>query len=204
MSCLVHLATVVSRKEQAERSRALLVATALEMFVERGYEQTSIADILEEAGMAKGALYHHFPDGKRSLFAAVVDVVDHDLHEAFEEIIGEIESPLEQIVRGMGALLELASDRAFGRIVLIEAAAVMPGAWEGGSEYQLLRANLERAMELGEIEACPLDSTAAALFGAARRSADHVARSSNPRQAAAQSMAVLEKLIDGLRPRPAP
>lgn len=190
---------MVTRREQAEQSRARLIAIALELFVEQGYDATSVSQILDKAGMARGALYHHFPDGKKSLFEAVVHVVDHRLHEGFDQLIATIESPIEQILTGMDLVLELATDRDFGRIILIEAAIVMPGAWAEGSEYVLLRHNLERAVELGEIRPIPLDATSSALYGAARRSADFVARSDDPATAATECGAVLRAIVDGLR-----
>ena len=142
---------VTSRREQAERSRALLVSIALDLFVSQGYEATSIAQIQEQANMARRALYHHFPDGKLSLFNAVVDLVDQQLHDGFERIMNDIDSPVEQIVAGFDLVLDLATDPVFARIILIEAAVVMPGASTDGSEFQLLQHNLELAMTNGEL-----------------------------------------------------
>ncbi len=159
-----------------------------------------MSQILDEAKMARGALYHHFPDGKKSLFAAVVDVVDHQLHEGFEQILATIESPIEQILAGVDLVLELATDRDFGRIILIEAATVMPGAWAEGSEFMLLRHNLARAMEIGEIRELPLDATASIIYGAARRSADYVARSPEPTRSAIEAKDVLRAIVTGLQP----
>jgi AcrR family transcriptional regulator len=194
-----HTWFVSSRKEQAERSRALFVDTALRLFVDQGYEATPISQILEEADMAKGALYHHFPDGKKQLFVEVVDVVDHQLHEGFDHILETITSPVEQIAAGFDLLLHLASDREFARIILIEAAAVMPGAWTAGSEFLLLQNTLRRAMEAGEIRTMPLDAATSTLYGAARRAADFVAQASEPAEAANDCSAVLHALLNGLR-----
>lgn len=188
-----------TRKEQAARSRKLLVEVALRLFVEQGYEATSVGQILEEAEMARGALYHHFPDGKKQLFVEVVDVVDHQLHEGFDAILDQTESPIEQIVAGFDILLRLAADRTFARIILIEAAAVMPGAWTDGSEFLLLRDALERAIAAGEMRPLPLDAAASTIYGAARRAADFVARSSDPAAAAVDCSQVLVSLLEGLR-----
>src|SRR5262245_41601991 len=49
------------RERQAEATRQLLVSVARELFAERGYADTSIEDIIQRAGVARGALYHHFP-----------------------------------------------------------------------------------------------------------------------------------------------
>ena len=192
-------ASVTTRKEQAAQSRARLVDTALRLFVTQGYAATSVTQILEQAEMARGALYHHFPDGKQQLFVAVVDVVDHQLHEGFEDILEHIDSPFEQIEAGFALLLRLASDPTFARIILIEAAAVMPGAWTQGSEFVLLRDALSRSVSAGEIRTMPLDATAATLYGAARRAADFVATATDPAAAAIDCRAVLTTLLRGLR-----
>ena len=190
---------MATRKEQAARSRGHLVDTALRLFVDRGYEATSVAQILEQTDMARGALYHHFPEGKRQLFLEVIDVVDHQLHEGFEEILGSVPSPVEQIAAGFDLLLRLAADRTFARIVLIEAAAVFPGAWTDGSEFLLLQDRLRAAMEAGEIRPMPLAAATSTLYGAARRAADFVARAEDPAGAAAECREVLRTLLDGLR-----
>jgi AcrR family transcriptional regulator len=191
---------VTTRKEQAAQSRARLVEVALRLFVEQGYEDTPVSQILDEAEMARGALYHYFPEGKKQLFVEVVDVVDHQLHEGFEHVVDTIDSPVEQIRAAFDVLLRLATDRSFARIILIEAATVMPGAWTSGSEFRALRATLRQAMDAGEVRSMPLEATTSVLYGAARRAADFVARSEDPEQAAKDCSEALHVLLDGLRP----
>ena len=188
-----------SRQEQAAQSRSKLIAIALDRFVEDGYNATSIASILDEAGMAKGALYHHFPDGKVGLFRAVCDLLDEDFHHGLDEILESGDGPVEQILAGFDVLLQLASRRDFARVMLIEANIVLPGEWEEASEYQLLRDALDRAMKAGEINEAPLDALTSLVFGAGRRSADFVARSKDPKTAAKESQQVFATLIEGLR-----
>jgi len=194
-----HTDPMTTRKEQAASSRALLVDTALRLFVDQGYEATPVSQILDEADMARGALYHHFPDGKKQLFVEVVDVVDHQLHEGFDLIATTITSPVEQIGAGFDLLLRLASDRDFARIILIEAATVMPGAWTAGSEFVLLRDALDRAVAAGELRPMPLDAATATIYGAARRAADFVARADDPARSATECREMLQAIIDGLR-----
>ena len=45
----------------AEDTRERLVGTAMQLFSEKGYESTSVADILRAAGANSGSLYHFFP-----------------------------------------------------------------------------------------------------------------------------------------------
>jgi TetR/AcrR family transcriptional regulator, lmrAB and yxaGH operons repressor len=56
-----------------DRSRAALIETAATLFRRRGYAATGLNQILDEAGVKPGSLYHHFPQGKQQLAAAVVD-----------------------------------------------------------------------------------------------------------------------------------
>lgn len=188
------------REEQAARSRSHLVDVALRLFVEQGYSATPIAQILDEAGMSRGALYHHFPGGKQDLFVAVADDADHLLHEGFDAVLSEVTSPVEQIAAGIDVLLGMAANPVFARIVLVEAAVVMPGAWTGGEEFVLLRDALERAVAAGELRPLPLDAVAYALYGAARRAADFVATAADPSAAAEECSIALHLLLDGLRP----
>lgn len=56
-----------------DRSRAALVEKAATLFRRQGYAATGLNQILDEAGAKPGSLYHHFPQGKQQLAAAVVD-----------------------------------------------------------------------------------------------------------------------------------
>jgi AcrR family transcriptional regulator len=47
-----------------------LVAAALELFAERGYENTTVIDIAQRAGLTKSTFYLHFPDKREVLFGA--------------------------------------------------------------------------------------------------------------------------------------
>jgi TetR/AcrR family transcriptional repressor of nem operon len=53
-------------------TRSRLVRTAMQLFWEKGYASTSIADLLQQAQVNSGSLYHFFP-GKQDLLLAVLD-----------------------------------------------------------------------------------------------------------------------------------
>jgi TetR/AcrR family transcriptional regulator, lmrAB and yxaGH operons repressor len=55
------------------RTKVRLITTATRLFMQRGYDGTGLAEILSEAGVPKGSLYHHFPDGKADLACAAAD-----------------------------------------------------------------------------------------------------------------------------------
>ena len=54
--------------------RAEMITAAHQLFYTKGYENTSINDIINTVGVSKGAFYHHF-DSKQAVMMAVVDVL---------------------------------------------------------------------------------------------------------------------------------
>jgi AcrR family transcriptional regulator len=60
------------RYEKSEQTRELILATALRLFVERGFFATSVHDIRRAAGLSIGSIYHHFPS-KEAVAQALYD-----------------------------------------------------------------------------------------------------------------------------------
>ncbi len=60
------------RHQQRRASLENLVAAGLYLFVSRGYEQTTVDQIADRAGLTKGAVYFHF-DSKEALLLALLD-----------------------------------------------------------------------------------------------------------------------------------
>ncbi len=85
------------RKRQPERRRAALLDSAEALFSGKGYERTTVADIMEAAGVSKGGFYHHFAS-KDELFVAVLDRRVARYAEMLAEIAADLEkSPLERL-----------------------------------------------------------------------------------------------------------
>ena len=59
-------------KEQAEQTRQHLMETALNVFNQVGYEEARLGDIADEAGVTRGAIYHHFGN-KAGLLTALIE-----------------------------------------------------------------------------------------------------------------------------------
>lgn len=90
-------------------TRAALVDAALDLFGSQGFHATSVKQIADQAGLTKGALYHHFAS-KDELLREIHDVyVDHELAE-FERVLEEYDDPreqLEQLIHSVLASVEL-------------------------------------------------------------------------------------------------
>ena len=73
----------------AGRKGALILDTARQMFLERGYDATSLDDVAAASGVSKTTVYNNFED-KEGLFSAVVLTVT----ERAERIISELAATL--------------------------------------------------------------------------------------------------------------
>lgn len=63
----------VARNKYPEETINQILTVALNLFIQKGYEQTSIQDIINElGGLTKGAIYHHYKS-KEEIFQAVTD-----------------------------------------------------------------------------------------------------------------------------------
>ena len=72
--------------------RAQLLAIAAEMFATRGYSQTTVRDIADEAGILSGSLYHHF-DSKEAMLTEILRDFMGNLLQEITDIAEAEDSP---------------------------------------------------------------------------------------------------------------
>ena len=187
-----------------EATRHALLATARELFGAKGYAETSLDEIVHASGVTKGALYHHF-SGKESLFLAVFESVKQEL----SRIVAEAQmppEPWESLLAGCRTFIEVHTDPAVQRIVLLDARSVL--SWEAWHEVDskwgtvILRAALRRVTNHGIIRPEPLNSLAAILSGALTEACMLVANAEDPDAARAEAIGVIERLLRGLQVAP--
>ncbi|KQH76838.1 TetR family transcriptional regulator [Mycobacterium gordonae] len=80
-----------------DRSRAALIDTAATLFRRQGYAATGLNQILEEAGVKPGSLYHHFPQGKQQLAAAAVDTTGSAIEQLLRQLLAT-DKPVSDVV----------------------------------------------------------------------------------------------------------
>lgn len=189
------------RIEKGKATRDRLIAAARDAFGRHGYEAASVAEILESAGVAKGALYHHF-DTKAALFDAVLDRVVEEIAEAADDRARGAPDPAARLKAGCGAWLEMTLDPGIQRIVLLDAAAVV--GWtrmrEIDDRHTLsgMRRNLERiARRSGGFDA-DIDLLAHMVLAAVNEAALFIARADDPHAALAVGRRSVDTLIDRL------
>lgn len=67
------------RNKYPEETEQIILDAALKLFIENGYEQTTILDIVDEmGGLTRGAFYHHFKT-KEEVFFALTDKLFNDI-----------------------------------------------------------------------------------------------------------------------------
>ena len=192
---------VDGRIEKGKATRAAIVAAARELFGEHGYDGTSIDAILRAIGMARGALYHHFPN-KEALFDAVLDAEIAAIAKASANAARAARDPVESLRAGCGAWLRLALDPAVQRITLIDSPAVVGWTrWRELDELHTLgglRSNIRHIARDGRIPADQVDLIANMLLAAVSEAALLIAKSDHPRRALKSGLAALDTLIDRL------
>ena len=88
---------MINQVSQASDTRTRLVLAAMQLFWEKGYNSTSIADVLHTAKVNSGSLYHFFP-GKSDLLAAVLDMYQEGIRPMLlEPAWAGVSDPVEQI-----------------------------------------------------------------------------------------------------------
>lgn len=188
--------------ERAEATRNALVAAARQLFVERGYHDTSTEEIVALARVGtRGALYHHFTD-KRALFVAVFEAVEEDLVAAAGAQLVE-GPPLDVLRNGLLGFLDASLTPEVQRILLIEGPAVL--GWQEWraieARYGLggIQAMLELAVADGSLPEQPLEVLAHLLLATADEAALFIANAEDPPVARDQAVAAMDRLLTGLR-----
>jgi AcrR family transcriptional regulator len=174
------------RRSQSERraaTRRALLDAGRELFAERGFAAAGQEDIVERAGMTRGALSHHFGT-KQALFRAVVESLETDLAERIAEAAMRGDTPMDHLRLGCLAFLDAALDPAVRRIVLLDAPAVL--GWQAWRDIDttyglgLVSEALDHCMEAGLMTRRPIQPLAHILLAALNEAAMLVANADDP------------------------
>jgi AcrR family transcriptional regulator len=189
------------RVERGKATRERLIEAARVLFGERGYDATSIEAVLDSAGVARGALYHHFAT-KEALFDAVLDRVVGDIAEAVADAARAAADPVASLRAGCAAWLRMALDPAVQRIVLLDPPAVVGWSrWREIDEQHTLgglRTSLELIAGQGRLPADNVDLLSHMVLAAVNEAALMIARAEDPEQALRRGQEAVDTLLDRL------
>lgn len=192
-----------SRKaEQADRTRANLMQVARMLFAERGYAGTATEEIVQQAGVTRGALYHHFRD-KRDLFEAVFIEVQQEMRERIGAASrGAGEDPWRGFRAGFDVYLDHSMDPAVRRILLLDAPSVL--GWERWREIDaslaMLRNGLTSLRASGDLDpSMGVEEIAHLLRGVANEAAHMIALASDTEETRRVVGDAVDRLLQSIR-----
>jgi AcrR family transcriptional regulator len=190
------------RAERYEATRAELLAVARVLFAEHGYAGVRTEEVVQRAGVTRGALYHHFKD-KKDLFRAVYEALERQLAQDLASGLTGLTDPWETLVVGLRGWLDACQQPDVMQIALIDAPAVLGHAeWrEIGARYGLglISAGLEAAMATGAMRRQPVQPLARMILGAMSEAGMLIASQSGDAQIRAQVEEATLSMLSGLR-----
>ena len=188
------------REQKMAATRKKLIEVARRAFAEYGYAETSMDKLTADAGLTRGALYHHFGD-KRGLFAAVVDQIDSEMASSAQQHLEQPEDLWEGLMLEGQAYIENALNPEFQRIVLRDGPAVLgdPAHWPSQNKcLQSTRECVQQLLAVDRIKAVDPEAAAVFLNGAAMNAALWVASSEHPEQALPEALHAFQVFASGL------
>lgn len=183
----------------AQTARRIL-DSASELFSSRGFSEVSLDDVAQDAGVTRGAVYHHYRN-KAGLFVAVAARLQSAVARAVVAAAEEAGPQSgEQLRAGSHAFLDAITSGPAVRILLIDAPAVI-----GWQEWRRLDAensarHLRDALRDVGVPNDVLDASTAQLSGAMNEAALWTAQQAHPDLAREQSHVALDRLLAAYLP----
>jgi len=97
----------MARSEKAERTYQQIIEASAKLFVEKGYEKTSIQDILDEVKMSRGIVYYYFKSKKD-----ILDAIQAQRLDGMRSMVKGIQAKnaREKIAKILSMLIEITGD----------------------------------------------------------------------------------------------
>jgi AcrR family transcriptional regulator len=141
---------------RSEITRQKIIDAAIDLFGEVGYAAAGLGEIIDRAGMTKGALYHHF-DSKVALATAIIEQGGTIINDAFRQVCESSSPAMENIIHGVFVVTDLlvtdktartAEQLTYGLAEFNRASAYV---WNCGLDAMTTQARLAR--EQGDLQA---------------------------------------------------
>jgi AcrR family transcriptional regulator len=193
-----------SRKaEQSEATRAALMNVARELFSERGYSGVGTEEIVQNANVTRGALYHHFTD-KKELFRAVHEQLEAETAANVADVLAKADAgdPLELLRIGARTFLDHTT-HSVANITLVEAPSVL--GWTEWREIDekhglgLVMAALQAGMDAGVLRRQAVKPLAHLVLAALGEAGMLIANANDRKAMRAEVEPALMALLEGLR-----
>jgi len=189
------------RKEMIAETRAKLIAAARRAFGTVGYAEASMDDFTAEAGLTRGALYHHFGD-KRGLLQAVIQEIDAEMTERLNKVSADAPTRWQGFVAENVAYVEMALEPEIQRIMFRDGPSVLgdPSTWPNANGCIAAVARTIGALKSeGAIADIDPEAGARLIVAASSGAAQWIANSDDPKETSRRAVDGFRTLIEGLR-----
>jgi AcrR family transcriptional regulator len=190
-----------SRKESIAETRAKLIMAARHAFGTVGYADASMDDFTAEAGLTRGALYHHFGD-KKGLLQAVIQEIDAEMTTQLNKVSSSAPTRWQGFVDECVAYIEMALEPEIQRIMFRDGTAVLGdiSRWPSTTGCILaLTRSLTELKDEGVLVDIDPEAAARLINGASSHAALWIASSNNQRETSKRAVEGFRALLEGLR-----
>lgn len=194
------------RQEMIAETRAKLLAVARHAFGTVGYAEASMDDFTHEAGLTRGALYHHFGD-KKGLLEAVVRQIDGEMSVRLCKISSEAPTLWQGFVDENVAYIEMALEPEIQRIMFRDAPAVLGDItlWPSTSGcIAQLSESFDQLKADGVVIDIDSEVATRLINGASSHAALWIANAPDPKKTSKKAVAGFRALLEGLHKKDAP
>jgi len=190
------------RARKTRKTRQSLCRHASAVFAEKGYSEASIDEIVQRAGVTKGALYHHFPD-KLQLYRSVVQDMAQGLVSTIEAAAESQPDPWHRLEAMCNAYLDACQNSDVQRVLVVDAPVVL--GWKSWCDINndtstgALASCLRDAMAAGQIDEQSSENLAQLISGSLNVAARVIVESPRISEARTTVSHSMERLLSGLR-----
>ncbi|MBN9004845.1 MAG: TetR/AcrR family transcriptional regulator [Rhizobiales bacterium] len=177
---------MIAQSERRAATIAAILGGARKLFLAQGFAETSVDAIALEAGVGKGAVYHHF-ESKEEILDRLVDAMQAEIAAEVVATARKGRDVLDSIGRGTLKYLTAITSPAIRRVLLIDGPAVL--GWERWREIDhkyfaaLMRGPLDASLR-GRLSEREVEAVGHLVAGAMMEAALVCATSDKPERAA--------------------
>ena len=191
------------REEYSEATRRALLKAARTLFAKSSFADVSVDQICDRARVTKGALYHHFKN-KKELFSAVFDELEKEMMSEVAASAAQHSDAWKQAEAAFSAYLDKCLDKAYQKIVFLEAPSILgrDDVFRAGQNLgrETTRAMLESLQNNGLIEPkLDLEMPTRLLLGMLMEAGLAIAESETPEKALEEAWKTILRFIESLR-----
>jgi len=159
-------------RRRPSRRHEILRRTA-HLFIERGFEITSLVDVAEACGISKAGVYYHF-HSKQELLAAIIgyaqEIHENEVQKVLETCRGGDAEQLRRLIRAHALMMTREDDAAFAILAVDELRSLLPAdraqiARRKRTYLALIRERLERLAAAGKLRDIDITTATHTLTG---------------------------------------